>query len=306
MTDPTTRRIALPTGVELDVTLGGPTQDAADPIIFLHGFPESRRTWRHQIADLSRDHAVAAPDQRGYARSSKPAGIDAYRIDLLVADILALADACRFERFTLAGHDWGGAVAWAAALKHPDRVARLVIANAPHPLLFQRSLLDVPAQAAASQYINAFTSPATTARLAAMSPETFYDKSFAPHVDMSRVTVQDRAATIDEWAQDGALPAMLNWYRASRLVVPAPGETPPRPAWIDAPFPVLQMPVLVVWGLRDTALLPVQLEGLDALVADLTVVRVPEAGHFVTWEAPGAVTDAIRGFLGARPLPPRP
>lgn len=142
MTDPETRRIALPTGVELDVTLAGPTRDAADPIIFLHGFPESRRTWRHQIADL-----------------------------------------CRSPIF-----------------------------------------------------------PVTT-------------------------------------------------------------PSPPRPAWIDAPFPVLRMPVLVVWGMRDTALLPVQLEGLDALVADLTVVRVPQAGHFVTWEAPGAVTDAIRGFLAARPLP---
>ena len=302
MSELQTRRMSLTTGVELDVTIGGPPDHDAGPIIFLHGFPESRRTWRHQIAALSGDHAIAAPDQRGYARSSKPEGTDAYRIDLLVADILALADACGFDRFTLAGHDWGGVVAWAAALSHPDRVARLVVANAPHPLLFQRSLLDDPAQAAASQYINAFRSPGMASLLAAMTPEAFYDKSFAPHVDMSRVTAEDRAATIDEWSQDGALPAMLNWYRASGLVVPAPGETPPRPAWIDQVFPVLQMPVLVVWGLRDTALLPVQLEGLDALVADLTVVRVPEAGHFVTWEAPDAVSDAIRGFLAARPL----
>lgn len=300
MTNLQTRRIPLPTGVELDVTVGG----SGDPILFLHGFPESRRTWRHQLADLSHDHEVAAPDQRGYARSTKPPREDDYRIDHLVDDILALADALGWDRFTLAGHDWGGVVAWAAALKHGSRVSRLVIANAPHPLIFQRSLLDDAAQTAASQYINAFRSPESHARLEAMSPADFYDKSFAPHVDMSRVTPADRAATIEEWSQPGALAAMLNWYRASGLVVPKPGETVPRPAWIGAPFPSLAMPVLVIWGMRDTALLPVQLAGLSGVVDDLTVVRVPNAGHFVTWEAPGAVTDAIRGFLAARPLPP--
>lgn len=298
MTELRTQRFTLSTDVELDVTIGG----EGEPMLFLHGFPESRRTWRHQIADLARDHAVVAPDQRGYARSSKPPLVEDYRIGELVGDVLALADALGFDRFTLAGHDWGGVVAWATALKHPARVARLIVANAPHPLIFQRSLLDDPAQAAASQYVNAFRSPGIDAAVASWGAGTFFDKSFAPHVDMTRVTAADRAAYIDEWSQAGALPAMLDWYRASDLLVPRPGETVARPAWLDAPFPVLGMPVLVVWGLRDHALLPVQLEGLDALVDDLTIARVGDAGHFVTWEAPDAVTAAIRDFLAARPL----
>ena len=292
------RRIALPTGVALDITMGG----AGEPVLFLHGFPESRRTWRHQLADLASDYQVAAPDQRGYARSSKPPRVEDYRIDEIVGDVLALADALGWDRFTLAGHDWGGGAAWAAALKKPDRIARLIIANAPHPLIFQRSLIDEPAQREASQYINAFRSPGIDAYLAAMPAEHFFDKSFASHVDIAKVSSADRAAYIDEWSAPGALSAMLNWYRASNMIVPAPGESPDRPEWIDAPFPSLKMPVLVIWGMRDTALLPIQLEGLDPLLDDLTIVRVPEAGHFVTWEAPAAVTAAIRGFLAARPL----
>ncbi len=294
-----TTRMPLATGVELDVTHGG----TGEPIIFLHGFPESHRTWRYQLADLGHDHHVVAPDQRGYARSSKPDGVDAYRADRIVDDVLALADALGIDRFTLVGHDWGGAAAWLAALKVPNRVARLVILNAPHPLLFQRSLFDDPAQAAASQYMNAFRTPGIEDGIAAMGLDTFFDKSFAPHVDMSKLTDADRAAYIDEWSQPGAITAMLNWYRAANIVVPRPGEATERPAWIDAPFPKLRMPVLVIWGLRDKALLPLQLEGLDALIDDLTIVRVPEAGHFVTWEAPHAVTSAIRAFLAARPLP---
>lgn len=291
-------RIALATGVELDVTRGG---DGGDPIILLHGFPESRRTWRYQLADFARDHRVAAPDQRGYARSTKPRAVEDYAADRIVEDIVALADALGFRAFTLAGHDWGGAAAWLAALRHPDRVARLIIANAPHPLLFQSALIDDPAQRAASQYINAFRAPGIDAAIAAMGPERFFYKSFAPHVDMAKLSAADRDAYIDEWRQPGALPAMLNWYRASSILVPAPGEKIERPAWIDGPFPKLAMPVLVLWGMKDKALLPMQLEGLGTLVADLTVVRVPDAGHFVTWEAPDTVTAAIRAFLAARP-----
>ncbi len=283
-------RIALSTGVELDVQIAG--SEDAPAVILLHGFPESHRTWRGIVPDLARDHRVVAPDQRGYARSSKPGRVEDYAPDRIVADLLALADALGIGRFTLVGHDWGGAVAWMAALGHPDRIGRLVIVNAPHPLVFQRSLFDDPAQRAASQYITRFRDTGLDRGLVGTGLERFFASSFAQHV-AGTIVGTDKAAYLDEWGQPGAMTAMLNWYRASPIVVPAPGEDPPRPAFLDAPFPPVTQPTLVIWGTQDTALLPVQLEGLDALVPDLTIARV-DAGHFVPWQNPQAVLAAMR------------
>jgi pimeloyl-ACP methyl ester carboxylesterase len=194
-----TTRIGLKTGVSLKVALGG--TEGAEPIIFLHGFPESHRTWRHQLHNLERDFYVVAPDQRGFGASDKPEGVEAYRTDRIVADLLALADALRLPRFTLVGHDWGGAVAWSAAFKHPDRIARLVIINSPHPLVFQRSVIDDEAQRAASQYIRAFRVPGFEKSIEAMGYETFFEKSFTPHVDLRLIAERERDAYLHDWSQ---------------------------------------------------------------------------------------------------------
>lgn len=294
MTDLHRERIALSTGVELDVTLGG--REDAPAVIFLHGFPESARTWRYQLADLAADYRVVAPDQRGFARSSKPADVSDYTPDKPVGDLFALADALGIDRFTLVGHDWGGAIAWAAALGRPDRIERLAIVNAPHPYVFQKSMFDDAGQRAASQYIRAFRTPGMETHIAD-NLDNFFEKSFG-HSGMGPVaSAEDRAHFMDEWSQPGAMPAMLNWYRAAQIIVPEVGEDAARPAYLDQPFPVLGIPTLVVWGMQDKALTPSQLEGLDELVADLTIVRVEDAGHFVTWERPEAVTTALREFL---------
>jgi pimeloyl-ACP methyl ester carboxylesterase len=288
-----TARIELSTGIGLNVCSGG----EGEPIIFLHGFPESHRTWRHQLADLSKDHFAVAPDQRGFAASDKPQGVDEYQTDKIVADLMALADALDIEHFTLVGHDWGGAVAWLAALTHPFRVKRLVIVNAPHPLIFQKSMIGHEGQRAASQYIRALRRPMVHMGIKAMGLEKFFDKIIASHADTSRLTREDRRHYIEDWSRPGALKSMIAWYKASKIDVPKAGEKAKAPLWTHAPFPSLSMPVLVIWGMNDTALLPVQLEGLDKLVDDLRIVRVPDASHFVTWERPEAVTGAIRDFL---------
>lgn len=287
------QRIALSTGVELDVATAG--DPAAPAIVLLHGFPESHRTWRHQIPELAKTHFVIAPDQRGFARSSKPEGAENYTPDKTVGDLIALADHFGKDRFVLIGHDWGGAIAWMAALQHPNRVERLIIVNAPHPFVFQKSLFDDMEQRAASQYIRLFRNPGLEAQLEAMGLGTFFDTTFARHADPA-LLAPERDAYLDEWGQPGAMTAMLNWYRASAIVVPGMDETPERPAFLDGPFPPLQMPVLVIWGMGDTALLPIQLEGLDQLVPDLKIVKV-DAGHFVPWEKPEAVNTAIRDWI---------
>ena len=288
MTD--TRRLSLSTGVELDVQIAG--DPAAPPVILLHGFPESHRTWRGIVPDLARDHYVIAPDQRGYARSSKPEGVDSYSADKIVADLVALADALDIDRFTLVGHDWGGAVAWMAALTRPDRVARLVIVNAPHPYLFQRALFDDPAQRRASQYITRFRDTGIDRGLVGEGLERFFGSTFVQHA-ASAIAGADKAAYLDEWAQPGAMTAMLNWYRASTVVVPAPDEDAPRPAFLDRPFPPVTQDTLVSWGTRDTALLPVLVDDLGPYVPKLSVEKI-DAGHFVTWEKPDAVVAAMR------------
>lgn len=298
MTDLRYERIALSTGITLNVRLGG----KGKPIIFLHGFPESHRTWRHQLDDLGRDHRVIAPDQRGFGASDKPEGVQNYETHEMIADLIALADTLGLATFTLVGHDWGGAVAWQAALMHPGRIRRLVIVNAPHPHIFLKSLIEDEGQRAASQYIRAFRNPLMEAGIVAMGLETFFEKTFASHVDLALIPDEERRAYLSDWAQPGALTAMLNWYRAPRFEVPPVGEDASLPAWAHMPFPAVSVPVLVIWGLKDKALLPVQLEGLDKLVDDLRIVAMPDAGHFVPWEKPEAVTKAIRDFLDETPF----
>jgi pimeloyl-ACP methyl ester carboxylesterase len=294
MTPLETTRISLSTGVTLKVAQGGPAD--GEPIILLHGFPESHRTWRHVAPALAEEYRVIVPDQRGFGASDKPAGVEKYKVDETVADILALADAYGIDRFTLVGHDWGGAVAWAMALKHAERLNRLVIVNAPHPLVFQRSVIEDREQRLASQYIRLFRSEMMEKTIDAMGVETFFEKSFGSHVDLAQIPAAERQAYIADWKQEGALTAMLNWYRASQLVVPAPEEGEPRPAWTRGPFPSVTVPTLVIWGMKDKALLPLQLEGLNMLVDDLEIVRVAEAGHFIPWERPEPVVAAIRTF----------
>jgi pimeloyl-ACP methyl ester carboxylesterase len=285
------QRIALPTGVDLDVQVAGSRDRPA--VILLHGFPESHRTWRQIVPDLAQDHFVLAPDQRGYARSSKPIGVENYAADKIVADLLALADHFDIERFTLVGHDWGGAIAWMAALQHPNRVERLVIVNAPHPFVFQRSLFDSREQRAASQYINRFRDTTLDQGLVGAGLEQFFGSVFARTL-VGAAIGQEKAAYMEEWSQPGAMTAMLNWYRASNIVVPAPDEDAPRPAFLDAPFPPVTQDTLVIWGMGDDALLPVQIDGLGEFVPKLTVERIEGAGHFVPWEDAPAVIAAMR------------
>lgn len=292
------RSLPLSTGVTLNVALAGP--DDAPPVVLLHGFPESHRTWR-ELAPLLEDRfRLVMPDQRGFGASDRPQEVEAYAPDLLVADIFALADALGISSFALAGHDWGGAIAWAAALSGSPRIERLAIINSPHPLIFQQSLVDDPEQRAASQYINAFRTPGFERIIERQGFDWFFDTSFSAHVDLASIPAGERARYITDWSRPGAIAAMLNWYRASPILVPQPGADAILPRWVRPGFPHVTVPTLVVWGMRDPALLACQLEGLDALVDDLAIVRLPDAGHFAPWEAPSDVAAALAPFLAAQ------
>ena len=301
-------RAALSTGIKLDYIDTGPPAGNSDApvLIFLHGFPESHRTWRHQIAHLSPRFRCIAPDQRGYRGSSKPQDVAAYTPDKLTADIFALADTCGVTNFTIVGHDWGGAIAWAVALNGQPggpnpawagRVPRAVIANAPHPFLFQRLLYDDMGQRASSQYIRGFRDTANDPMIrehgltGILLKEVKWDRP-------SAMEPEERAALLADWQDRDAAFGMLNWYRAAPLVVPAMDETPERPAMLDGPFWPLSTPALVIWALDDLALPVSNLDGLESIDPNARIVTVPDCGHFVPWEAPAAVNAAIDAFLG--------
>jgi pimeloyl-ACP methyl ester carboxylesterase len=130
-----------------------------------------------------------------------------------------------------------------------------------------------------------------------MGYEALFEKSFSKHVDLGLIPPEERAQYIADWSEPGGMTAMLNWYRGSKVMVPPPGVTLPLPDWVTGAFPKVEVPTLVIWGMQDKALLPIQLEGLDRLVDDLQIVRIPDAGHFVPWEKPEAVAAALKPFL---------
>jgi pimeloyl-ACP methyl ester carboxylesterase len=290
-------RIKLGNGIELDVVDEGPRD--APVLIFLHGFPESHRTWRHQIAHLSGRFRCIAPDQRGYRGSSKPQDVASYSTDKLIGDVFQLADALGVDQFTIVGHDWGGVIAWGVALlgQANSRVTRAVIANAPHPLIFQKLLYTDPQQRAASQYFRTFRDPALDASVR----EHGLTKLLTNLLNSDRspaLEAVERDALLADWQDSNAGIGMLNWYRSSPIVVPPMDEPFEMPAHYTPPrLPDLKIPTLVIWAMDDLALPASNLDGLDAIVSDLTLVKVPDCGHFVTWEAPAAVNAALDAFL---------
>ena len=292
------RRVALKTGVTLNVALAGDRSKPA--VILLHGFPESHRTWRDVAPRLQDRFFLVMPDQRGFAGSDLPQDVDEYKTDLLIDDIFALADAIGIERFALVGHDWGGAIAWGAALRNDPRLTRLAIVNAPHPVIFQKSLIEDEEQRLASQYITAFRVPGFENAVEAQGFDRFFDTTFARHVDTSQISGEERRQYIADWSQPGAFNAMLNWYRAAKVIVPPPGVTVPLPDMLLKVFPKIKVPTLVIWGMKDAALLPLQLDGLEELVDGLAIERLPTTGHFAPWEAGEDVAAALGPFLAGQ------
>jgi pimeloyl-ACP methyl ester carboxylesterase len=295
--------LSLSTGVELDIFTAG---DSVNPaLMFLHGFPESHRTWRHQMAALSDRYYCIAPDQRGYRGSSKPQEVSAYTPDKLTADIFAVADALGVHEFTIIGHDWGGAIAWSVALNgqaggmNPawaGRVPRAVIANAPHPFLFQRLLITDMGQREASQYIRAFRDPENDALIREHGLTGLLLKAVKWNKP-SAMEPEERDALLTDWQDRDAAFGMINWYRAAPLVVPAMDEVVDIPDFAAGDFPKLMIPTLVIWAMDDLALPASNLDGIEALVPGVKIVRVPDCGHFVPWEAADAVNGAIATFL---------
>ncbi len=267
-------------------------------IVFAHGFPEFWYEWRRQLQEFSRDHLAVAPDLRGYNLTDKPAAVEQYRVKHLIEDLRQLAAHLGATKFILVGHDWGGAVAWAFALAHPDLLDRLVIINAPHPAVFAELLHSNPEQQRASQYMRMFCTPEAEENLARDNYQSLFDAVLAHGLKRGYFTEEDKRAYLEAWSQPGALTGGLNYYRAGRMLPPAPG-TPlsHEPLELDVDALTVRVPTLVIWGERDTALTTANLDGLDRFVPDLTIRRIPDANHWVVHQKPELVNGYIREFV---------
>ena len=271
-------------------------------MLFLHGFPEFWAAWRVPMAYFAeRGWLCVAPDLRGYNLSDKPEGVAHYKPRVLIEDVRQFARHIGTAGLTVVAHDWGGALAWGLAIAHPELVARLVIVNSPHPYLFARDLAREARQQEASAYMNFFRTDKAErvlaendfARLTAMTLDAWGEPAGSAA----------RAAYRQAWSQPGALAGSLNWYRASPLY-PRAGDDPGAGAFFGRSALrrddfIVRVPTLVIWGMRDRTLLPCLLEGLDELVPDLRVERVPDATHWVVHEQPERVEHSIREFIGS-------
>jgi len=269
-------------------------------IVFVHGFPEYWRAWRHLVADFGRDFRAVAYDQRGYNLSDKPAAVEQYRSSHLVADLAALIGHFDRERAIIMGHDWGGVVAWAFAIARPDLVEKLVIANAPHPGVFAKLMAGDAEQVRASGYIAKYRGADADDYLSRGDFAVLRETVLAPGLAAGYFDAADADAYLRAWRQPGAVAGMLNYYRAMQI---APSHRDERPAGIPAIDPsslMVRAPTLVIWGMKDRYLLPQNLIGLDAFVPDLRIHRITGATHWVIHEYPDEVIRITRDFLQDR------
>ncbi|MFY9221139.1 MAG: alpha/beta hydrolase [Blastocatellia bacterium] len=268
-------------------------------MLFLHGFPEFWYEWKNQLAEFGQDHFAVAPDMRGYNLSDKPESLADYQVDVLVDDVKALADHLGYEKLTLIAHDWGGAIAWVFALKYPNYLDKLVIINAPHPIVFQRELIENPAQQEASQYMLVFRSEQAEGILSSENYAPLVQNTLSEGLEKGFFTEEDKQAYLAAWSQPGALTGGLNYYRAAEVGPPTNEEDKSRLTAFSANFPdpIIQVPTLVIWGEKDPYLLLGNLEGLSDYVPNLTIKRIEDGSHWVVHEQPKLVNQYIREFI---------
>jgi pimeloyl-ACP methyl ester carboxylesterase len=247
-------------------------------VILIHGFPDFWYTWRAQMPALAQGHQIVAIDQRGYNLSGQPEGVENYKTEKLVADVVAVIRHFGREKAIVVGHDWGGLVAWTLAMTHPEMVERLIVLNLPHPAGLMRELAHSADQQKASQYARDFQEPGAAAKL---KPEMLVFWVSDPQAREKYVEAFRRSS----------IEAMLNYYKANY----------PREVAADAPlaeFPRVKCPVLLIHGLKDPALLPGALNDTwKWLDGELTLVTIPDAGHFVQQDAAERVTRLMVAWL---------
>jgi len=290
----------LPGGITLRCRASGPP--GAPQLMFLHGFPEAAFVWDDLLTHFGGRYRCVAPNLRGFAPSSMPDAVEAYRVKHLVGDLVALLAQCGGGPLqALVAHDWGGAVAWTLVARQPGFTQRLVIINSPHPATFLRELRNSAAQQAASAYMNFLCRPDAERLLA----EDDYARMWSMFTQMSAddparqgggwLTEATRQRYRDVWS--AGLTGACNYYRASPLRPATACDTSVMRVALDDDDVSVRVPTRVVWAEDDTALPVALLDGLEAFVTSLQVVRVPGATHWIVHERPQFVAEQIERSL---------
>ena len=257
-------------------------------VVLIHGYPDFSGTWTQLTPVLNSAYRVVALDTRGYNLSDHPDGVENYEMPKLVADVDAVIAAEGYKTATVLGHDWGGSIAWMYAFTHPEKLDNLIILSTPHPILFMQQMQTNPAQQASSQYARNFQKEGSEAALTA--------EGLA-----ARVKDPEMHAKYVEAFKRSSFAGMMNYYRANYPRTVGPGAK--RPFVPDNP-PLIPVPLLVIAGMKDAALLPEGHAGTwNKAAKDSTVVMIPDAGHFVQQDAAALVNGTIRSWLDLRRKP---
>lgn len=266
------------------------TQGEGDLVILLHGFPEFWYSWRHQIPALARHFKVVVPDLRGYNYSDKPNS--GYDLDTLSADIRGLIESLGYVRAHIAGHDWGGAIAWHLAQKFPHMLNRLAVLNAPHPQHFVQELAQNFDQLRRSWYFLAFQVPALPEWLIRQNLKNFVQEVFRGQaVRKGAFTREDHEIYQEALEKPGVLSAAINYYR--QLLAPQHWLH----NWGKQPTPVT-VPTLVLWSEEDSLLSEKLTEGMERLItAPFQLKLISHCGHWMQQEVPQTVNRELLNFF---------
>ncbi len=265
-------------------------------LLFAHGFPEFWYEWQAQLAEFGIDHYAVAPDLRGFNLSDMPADLAAYKARHIVDDLRLLTAHLGYDKLVLVAHDWGGAIAWNLAIAQPKLLRQLIIINSPHPYLFMQALATDAKQKAASEYMNWLRADGSEKALENNDfalLDGFFNGMGQPPATW--FTSEVRARYHQCWSR--GLRGGINYYRASPLHPPSAGHTGPLNLDLKPENFRVTVPTRVIWGERDIALPASLLEGLEQLIPDLRIVRIPDGSHWVIHEQPQRINQLIRGFL---------
>ncbi len=291
---------ALPHGITLNCRATG--RPGAPLLIFLHGFPEAAFVWDEILEHFGDCYRCVAPNLRGFGPSSAPAEAEQYRVKHLMADLEALiAQVGGGPIEALVAHDWGGAVAWTLAALRPALLKRLVIINSPHPATFVRELQTSPQQQAASAYMNFLCRPDAEKLLA----ENDFARMWPMFTNMGAADPQrEGGGWLTEPVRDqyraiwnAGLTGGCNYYRASPLRPPTPQDASVMKISFAPEFVTVKRPTLVIWAEDDIALPVALIDGLDAFVPEMRLVRVPGATHWIIHERPSFIAAEIERHL---------